>query len=106
MALKKETIKQICDKLKIKQDDFEAAIKVDGEVDVPIDDKLEVLTAEEITTLKANEYKSGKETGVEMAPRSNRTKRSRKFKHNWPPHRLQPLNCKPNWLRKTAKYTP
>lgn len=54
--------------LKIKPEDFEAAVKAepDADVSVTIDEKLTSYTEAEITTLKSNTYKEGKLAGVEM----------------------------------------
>lgn len=67
MALKKETIEAIAKLTKIKADDLQAAIADEKEVDLSIPDNLTALTEDEISTLKKNEYKNGKESGVEMA---------------------------------------
>lgn len=67
MALKKEAIALIAKLTKIKTEDLEAAITNKDEVEITIDDKLTTFTEDEVSTLKNNEYKSGKEKGVEMA---------------------------------------
>lgn len=64
--LKKETIEQVEKLLKIKTGTLATAIADAAEVDVPIDDKLSVLSDDEVTTLKTNSYKDGKKAGVEM----------------------------------------
>lgn len=72
--LKPETIKQIAGFLKIKESDFTAAIKDEKEVDLSIDSSLQVYTSDEVTTLKNNEYNSGKVKGVEMAVKETKEK--------------------------------
>lgn len=67
MALKQETLEAIAKLTKIKADDLKAAIENKDEVDLAVDEKLTALSEDEITTLKNNEYKNGKEKGVEMA---------------------------------------
>jgi len=77
--LKKETLKQIATLLKIKEDDFEKAIKDSNEVDIVIDDKLTTFTEEEQTTLKKNSYEEGKKAGVEMEIKSAKEKHGLEF---------------------------
>lgn len=72
--LKKEALLKIATLAKIKVEDLETAIKDEKEVDVTIPDKLSTFTDEEVTTLKSNEYKSGKEAGVEMAVKESKEK--------------------------------
>jgi len=67
MALKKEAIEAIAKLAKIKADDLQAAIADEKEVDLSIPENLTTLSEDEISTLKKNEYKNGKESGVEMA---------------------------------------
>ena len=67
MALKEEALKAIAKLTKTKVEDLKAAIENKDEVDFPVDDKLAVYTEDEIKVLKTNEYKNGKESGVEMA---------------------------------------
>lgn len=67
MALKKETLEAIAKLTKTKVEDLQAAIADEKEVDLSIPDNLTVLSEDEISTLKKNEYKNGKESGVEMA---------------------------------------
>lgn len=64
--LSAKTVKLISSFLKIKEDELNTAIKDEKEVDVPIDEKLSVLSEAEITTMKSNSYKEGKVAGVEM----------------------------------------
>lgn len=77
--LTKETIKTISTLLKIKETDLEAAIKDEKEVDVTIDSKLQVFTETEVATLKNNEYKSGKDKGVEMMVKETKEKLGLEF---------------------------
>lgn len=74
MSLKKETLQRIAVLTKVKVEDLEAAIKDDKEVDVAIDEKLTVMSETEVTTLKTNEYNSGKSKGVEMAVKETKEK--------------------------------
>lgn len=67
MALKKEALQKIATLAKVNVADLETAIKDEKEVDITIPEKLTTFTDDEVTTLKTNEYKSGKEAGVEMA---------------------------------------
>lgn len=65
--LKKEAIELVEKLLKIKTGTLATAISDTNEVDVPIDDKLQVFTAEELTTrdtgMKKDGIKEGKELG-------------------------------------------
>jgi hypothetical protein len=79
MALKKDAIDKIAGLLKIKSADLETAIKAETEVDVAIDDKLQVFTEPEVTTLKNNEYARGKEAGVEMEIKTAKEKLGLEF---------------------------
>lgn len=79
MALKKETLQKIATLAKVKVEDLETAIKDEKEVDLTIQDKLTAFSEEEVQTLKSNEYKSGKEAGVEMAVKDAREKLGLKF---------------------------
>lgn len=72
--LKKETIKQIATLLKLKEADLEAAIKDEKEAEVAIESTLQVFTEAEVSTLKNNEYSSGKTKGVEMAVKETKEK--------------------------------
>lgn len=74
MALKKETLQKIATLAKVKVEDLETAIKDEKEVDVVIPEKLATFTDDEVQTLKTNEYKSGKEAGVEMAVKESKEK--------------------------------
>jgi ribosomal protein S13 len=74
MALKKETIKTIATKLKIKEEDLSAALTNTEEVDLEVDDSLTVLTEAEAKTLKANEYTNGKKAGIEIAVKDTKEK--------------------------------
>ncbi len=64
--LKQETIDKIANLLKIKPADLSTALKDEKEVDVTIDEKLTVLSEDEVNTLGKNKYKEGKQAGVEM----------------------------------------
>lgn len=64
--LKQETIATIAKLLKIPEKEITTAITATEEVDLAVDDKLTVLTEAEVTTLKANSYKEGKNAGPEM----------------------------------------
>jgi uncharacterized coiled-coil protein SlyX len=77
--LKPETIKSIATLIKIKPADLEAAIKDEKEIDVTIDEKLSVFSEDELTQLKANEYKNGKSSGVEMAVKDAKEKLGLEF---------------------------
>lgn len=72
--LKKETIALIAKLTKTKEADIEAAIKDEKEVDVEIDEKLTPFSEDEIIQLKNNEYKNGKEKGVEMVVKETKEK--------------------------------
>lgn len=74
MAFKKTTLDKIAGLLKLKPEDVIAAAANKDEVDLEIPEGLTVLTPEEVTTLKTNEYKSGKTNGVEMAVKESRDK--------------------------------
>ena len=79
MALKKEALAAIAKLTKLKVEDLESAIKDEKEVDLAIDEKLTVFTDDEVTTLKNNEYKNGKEKGVEMAVKETKEKLGLEF---------------------------
>jgi hypothetical protein len=66
MALKAEVKKKIADLLKIKEADFDAALKDANEVDLEIPGNLQVLTEEELTTRDANMKKEGEKAGREI----------------------------------------
>lgn len=72
--LKKEAIALIAKLTKTKAEDLEAAIKDEKEVDITIDEKLNVFSDDEIQTIKNNEYKNGKTTGVEMTVKETKEK--------------------------------
>jgi hypothetical protein len=74
MALKKEDIQTLATLAKIPVADLEKAISEKEEVALTIQDKLNVFTEEEVTTLKKNEYNSGKTAGVEIAVKESREK--------------------------------
>jgi hypothetical protein len=74
MALKKEDITTLAILAKIPVADLEKAIAEKDEVALTIQDKLSVFTEEEVTTLKKNEYNSGKTAGVEIAVKESREK--------------------------------
>lgn len=79
MALKKEDITKLATLAKIPVADLEKAIAEKEEVALTIQDKLNVFTEEEVTTLKANEYKSGKTAGVEIAVKEAKEKLALNF---------------------------
>jgi len=72
--LSQETINKIAGIVKIKPEDLAAAIKDEKEVPVEIDATLHAFTETEVATLKNNEYKKGKETGVEMVVKDTKEK--------------------------------
>lgn len=74
--LKQETITKIESLLKIKG--LSDAIKAEAETDIEIPE-LSVYDAAELETLKNNEYKNGKEKGVEMAVKDAKEKLSLDF---------------------------
>lgn len=67
MALKAEAVAKIATLLKITPEALGAALKDENEVDVELPDGISTFTETELDTLKKNEYKAGKEKGVEMA---------------------------------------
>jgi ribosomal protein S13 len=69
--LKQETIQKIENLLKIKG--LSEAIKAEAETDIEIPE-LSIYDATELETLKNNEYKNGKEKGVEMAVKDAKEK--------------------------------
>lgn len=73
MALKKETAAKIAALLKIKPEDFQAALEATEEKDITVPD-INAFTPDELKTLKDNEYKRGKEVGVEMSVKDAREK--------------------------------
>jgi hypothetical protein len=73
MALKKETIAQIANVLKVKTEDLETAIKAEAETDLTFG-PVSTFTDDEITTLKNNEYNRGKTTGTEIAVKETKEK--------------------------------
>jgi hypothetical protein len=79
MAFKKADITKMAAILKIKETDFIAAAEAKEEVDIVIADDLETMTKTELTTLKANEYKSGKTAGVEMTVKEVKEKHELEF---------------------------
>lgn len=64
--LTEKVIKRLAELAKVKVEDLTAAIKDTEEKEVAIAEDLHVFTEPELTTLKANEYKNGKEKGPEM----------------------------------------
>ena len=72
--LSQETINKIAGIIKVKPEDFATAIKDEKEVPVEIDATLHTFSEQELVTLKANEYKSGKEKGVEMEVKAAKEK--------------------------------
>lgn len=77
--LSEKSITRIAELAKVKPEDLKAAIADEKEVDVAIEEKLTVLTEPEITVLKNNEYKNGKEKGVEMAVKDTKEKLGLEF---------------------------
>jgi hypothetical protein len=77
--LKKETLQQIAKLLRLREADLEAAIADEKEVDFPVDTNLHVFTETEVTTLKNNEYKNGKDKGVEMVVKETKEKLGLEF---------------------------
>lgn len=67
MALKAETKKKIATLLKIKEEDFENALKDDKEVDVPISEDIEVFEKKELETRDAQMKAEGKTDGEKEA---------------------------------------
>lgn len=72
--LKQETITRLAALAKIKADDLLNAIKGESENELVIDERLTVFSEDELTTLKNNEYKSGKDKGVEMSVKDAKEK--------------------------------
>lgn len=68
------TLKKIASLLKVQESDLDSAIKATEEKEVEIADNLHVFNQTEYDTLKNNEYKSGKEKGIEMAVKESRDK--------------------------------
>jgi len=64
--LSETVIKQMAGLLKIDPAKLTEAIKSEKEEAIEISDKLQVLTEDDITRIKNEEYKNGKEAGVEM----------------------------------------
>lgn len=64
--LTEKTIQRLAALSKVKVEDLKAAITATDEKEVEIAEDLHVFTEPELTTLKANEYKNGKEKGPEM----------------------------------------
>jgi ABC-type Na+ efflux pump permease subunit len=67
MPIAKSTLAVIARLTKTKVEDLESAEKAETEVEITIDEKLNVFSEDEVTVLKNNEYKNGKDKGVEMA---------------------------------------
>jgi hypothetical protein len=65
--LSQKQVALIAKLLKIKAEDIESAIKDEKEVEIEIDEKLSVFTADELKVLNANKYNDGKKAGVEMS---------------------------------------
>jgi hypothetical protein len=77
MALKADAIAKIEKLLKVTG--LAAAIADANEVDVTIEDSLTVLTEAEISTLRNNEYNSGKKSGIEIAVKEAKDKEGLEF---------------------------
>jgi hypothetical protein len=65
MALKAETKKKIASFLKIKEADFETALKDEKEVDLTLPEDLNVFTKEELEARDESQQKEGEKTGME-----------------------------------------
>ena len=78
MAFKKEDLKKIADLLKIKAEDLEAVATATDEKAIEIPD-VHTFSEDELKTVKANEYKSGKTAGVEIAVKEAREKMGLEF---------------------------
>ncbi len=74
MALKADDIKKLAELAKIKPEDLTAAITAEAETDINVPADLHVYSEAEVTQLKNNEYKNGKEKGVEMAVKDTKEK--------------------------------
>lgn len=74
MALKADDIKKLAELAKIKPEDLTTAITAEAETDINVPTDLHVYTDTEVTQLKNNEYKNGKEKGVEMAVKDTKEK--------------------------------
>jgi len=74
MAFKKTDLHKLATLLKMKPEDVEKVATEKDEVDLVIPEGLTVLSTDEVTTLKNNEYANGKKTGVEMAVKETRDK--------------------------------
>lgn len=72
--LKKEIIEKLATLVKLPAAELETAIKATDEVDVKIPEGLTTFTEAEVTTLKNNEYKNGKEKGTEMLVKETKDK--------------------------------
>jgi len=77
--LKVETIQKLAKIAKIDPKTLETAIKDSEEKDVDISDALTVLDDKELETLKKNEYKAGKEKGLEMTIKEVKDKHNLEF---------------------------
>lgn len=77
--LKKEVIAKLAALAKIKVEDLQAAITAEAETDLAIDETVASYSPDELTQLKNNEYKSGKEKGVEMAIKEAKEKHGFEF---------------------------
>lgn len=71
--ISKATLQKIASLLKIKAEDLETAQSDTAEKDVEIGE-LATYSADELTTLKNNEYNAGKRNGVEMAVKESKEK--------------------------------
>lgn len=79
MALKKEDIQKLAILAKIPVPDLEKAIGEKEEVALTIQDKLNVYSEDEVTTLKKNEYNSGKTAGLEIAVKETKEEMGLEF---------------------------
>lgn len=64
--LSKATITKLVSMLKLDSATFEAALTAEGEVDITIDDKLQVLDEASLASRDRNKYNEGKTAGQEM----------------------------------------
>ena len=74
MALTEKAIQRLAALSKVKVEDLKAAIDATEEKEVDIAEDLHTFSDTELTTLKGNEYKSGKEKGVEMLVKETKEK--------------------------------
>lgn len=77
--LKAETIQKLAKIAKVDPKVLETAIKDTEEKDVEISDALTTLDDKELETLKSNEYKKGKDKGLEMTVKETKDKLGLEF---------------------------